>query len=107
MADFFYASEKFAAARRILMLPHPKGEATAVADAFHECSLGLHQLDRSKLDQNSLDWVNQLESLMDTKHVQGETGRWLAKAETFSIDEKLEISRLVDELAWWFSEKTR
>jgi hypothetical protein len=36
-AKYRYPAEKLAAARRILMLPHPKGEADSLGVAFLEC----------------------------------------------------------------------
>ena len=47
--------------------------------------------------------------LMDTSAKQhgSETGAWTAKARGFSFEEKLEVSNLVDQLAWWFGENAR
>lgn len=101
---FAYQAEKFSAARRSLMLPHPKGEATSIAAAFHECSLGLHKIDRSDLDDNARLWVIRLEELMDTTNLADPNGvgTWTVKAEQLTLDQKFELSRIVDELAHWF-----
>lgn len=101
---FPYQAEKFSAARSCLMLPHPKGEAESIAHAFHECHLGLHDLRRDNLDDNARNWLAKLEALMDTTGLEDPSGRglWAVKAERLTVDEKLELSRVVDELAAWF-----
>lgn len=105
--DFGYQSEKFSVARRALMLPHPHGEDASIASAFFECSLGLTDLDRSKLDDNATAWIRRLEKLMDNTGLSDPAGNGLhaLKAQKLSIDEKLELSRIVDELAHWFHRK--
>ena len=89
------------------MLPHPKGEATSIADAFHECSLGLHKIDRSGLDDNARPWVIKLEELMDTTDLAdpNDVGTWTVKAEQLTLDQKFELSRIIAELAHWFDRK--
>jgi hypothetical protein len=103
---FSYAAEKFGAARRILMLPHPKGEAWSIASAFHEISLAFRHLDRTALSHDPARWVSRLEDLMDTTGINdpNERGTWLTKAESFSDDQISEVSRLVDDLADWFDQ---
>jgi hypothetical protein len=105
--NFGYQSEKFSVARRALMLPHPRGEDASIASAFGECTLGLHHLDRSTLDDDARAWVRRLEELMDTTGLSDPAtdGLWAVKARKLSIDEKLELSRTVDELAHWFHRK--
>jgi len=104
MQKFTYPSEKFSVARSSLMLPHPRGEAASIASAFHECSLGLHDVRDEDLDNHARGWVAKLRELMDTSGIQDPTGRgmWLIKAEQLSEEEKFELSRIVDELAHWF-----
>lgn len=104
---FSYQSEKFAAARRALMLPHLHGEHESIAEAFRECSHGLHRLDRSELDDAARTLVRRLEAYLDTSNVSdGDAeGRWSVKARSFTEDEKIEISRTVDELASWFEQQ--
>lgn len=103
---YSYQAEKFAAARSALMLPHPKGEAASIASAFHECHLGLHQIDRSQLDDNAKDWLATLDALMDASGLADSHGKglWQIKAETLTVNDKFELSRIVDELAHWFAE---
>lgn len=106
MNKFAYAAEKFAAARRNLMLPHTQGEAESIKHAFHECDLGLRELDRDALDESASAWVRELEGLMDTSGLTdptGERGTWAIKAEQLTVDEKIELSQLVDSLACWFA----
>ena len=54
MTSFAYPSEKFSEARRKLMLPHPRGEAFSISDAFHSCSLGLASVDKGFLDDEAI-----------------------------------------------------
>lgn len=101
---FAYQAEKFSAACHSLMLPHPRGEAESIASAFHECSLGLHKLSDKELDDNARGWVTKLREFMDTTGIQDPAGRgtWVIKAERLTVDQKLELSRTVAELAHWF-----
>lgn len=102
---FVYQTEKFAAARRCLMLPFPQGESHSISLAFHECYLGLNDHDRDDLDGSAREWVNKLERLMDTTGVHDTSGRgaWAAKGDQFTEVEKFELSQCVDALASWFS----
>ncbi len=105
-----YQSEKFNAARRALMLPHAKGEAASIGDAFLEISLALSSFDEAKAGAAHIQaWVRRLRELMDTSKLKhgSEVGGWQAKAKSFSAEEKAEVSRLVDELASWFAEQSR
>jgi hypothetical protein len=104
-----YQAEKFNLARRALMLPHPKGEAAAVADAFLELSLALHKFDDAALASGAREQLQRLRELMDTSGTEhgSERGAWAAKAKGFSTEDKLEISALVDSLASWFREHGR
>ena len=47
---FSYPAEKFKAARSNLMLPHPKGEAASIANAFAECAFAISKVDPADLD---------------------------------------------------------
>ena len=104
---YAYASEKFAMARRILMLPPPGNESFVIMNAFHECSLGLHNLDESELDDNSRLWLSELKELMNTDGIVDDTGRgtWIIKAERLSTDEKRKLAMLVDDLTYWFDSR--
>lgn len=103
--DFGYAAEKFNAARRNLMLPHPRGIAESVADAFHECQLGVSKARPEELpDEDAARQLRELLDFMDTKNVPGDSGRWLIKAEGFDTDDLARVSSLVDQLAWWFEQ---
>lgn len=97
MAIYGYAAEKFSAARRGLMLPHPAGVAESINLALHECRLGLRQFDPSNLDETAADWVRRLEELMNTNGIDdpGGRGTMVIKAEGFSEAEMFEVSRLV------------
>jgi hypothetical protein len=104
MTKYNYPTEKFAVARSSLMLPHPRGEAESIAEAFHECSLGLHRLDEDGLDDDARHWIVVLRRLMNTDGLEDPTerGLFLLKAETLTVEDKFELSRVVDELACWF-----
>lgn len=95
-----YPSEKFAAARRALMLPQPQGDAAAIAVAFQECSLGLPKIDEKSLDESAKSLLSKLKAYMDTADVADPSGkgRYLVKAEGFDDEQKNEISTLIDEL---------
>ena len=102
---YAYPAERFATARQALMAPHANGEAAAVVDAFKECRLGLHRMNRSKLDQSARACVYALECFMSTDGFSDSGGEsaWALKAKGLSAQETSEIARLVGELAHWFS----
>ncbi|MDD5037145.1 MAG: hypothetical protein PHE55_20655 [Methylococcaceae bacterium] len=104
---FAYQSEKFYRARSMLMLPHPRGEAESIANAFHECSLGLQNINVDDLPAGVKNWVILLSNLMDTSGLSDpdKRGLWAVKAESFSFDQKIELSRVVNELSDWFDMK--
>ena len=101
---FSYPAEKFSQARRCLMLPHSVDEAESLAQAFHECMSGMHKMDKDSLDDVVRSWVCKLEDLMNTDGIDAShgSGTWRLKAEQLSQEQKLELSRIVDELAHWF-----
>ncbi len=106
---YSYPVENFSTARYALMLPHPKGEAESIMRAFHECSIGLHNLDRAGLDANALRWVCKLEDLMNIDGLEDPSGRglFIIKAELLSEGEEFELSHLVNDLAEWFNRASR
>ena len=106
---FSYQAEKFAIARRRLMLPHPNGEAASIISAFHECSQGLHGLDVAKLDDQAHSLLGLLTTLMDISEVADpqERGAWAVKAAAFTVEQKFELARVIDELATWFGQRPR
>src|SRR5262249_36291878 len=101
--SFSYAGEKLSTARRILMLPHPRGEAESLRSAFVECDLGLKNVPRSELDENARSWLDTIMGAMDTTGAKDQSdGLWIVKAASMTIDEKIAFSKAVDELIWWF-----
>jgi hypothetical protein len=72
---YAYGSEKLAAARRGLMAPHPAGEATSYAGAFHECMLGLKDMRDEDLDDSARRWISTIRRISDTAGVDDPTGR--------------------------------
>src|SRR4030065_562703 len=91
---FSYQAEKFSDARSLLMLPHPEGETASIASAFHECSLGLHNLNEQELDDTARVWVAKLKELMDTSGLTDPDGRglWEVKATYLTLVEKFALS---------------
>jgi hypothetical protein len=89
--NYGYQADKFRDARKLFMLPHPRGEQDAIFRAFNECRRGLRDLDRDKLRDPGSGWVRRLEELM--------------KLNVRELDEgqQFEISRIIDELASWFT----
>lgn len=103
-----YQAEKFRAARQALMLPLPKGEAHAIADAFFEISLSIRDFDSMQIpDEHARAKLQKLHDFMDVSGVTGghsvESGQWVAKAKTFTLDQKQEIADAIDGLADWFA----
>lgn len=101
---YTYPAEKFSIARLTLMLPHPDGEHASLETALIECRLGLHRMNRAKLDQKIRSQIYTLECFMDSTGFSDADGHsaWTIRLKGLSDEEKSEISRLVDELAYWF-----
>ena len=100
---FTHQAELLSRARRALMLPHSRGEAQSIAEAFHECSLAFHEFRPDDLDDNSRRWFDKITELMDTAGIDDPAGRgtFVIKAERLTNDEKIDLSHAVDELAHW------
>jgi len=106
---YTYASEKFATARSYLMLPHPDGDTKSIADAFSECSLSLRTFNHDDLDDGARTSLRKLEELMGTTGLDDplHRGLYTIKAERLSIDQKAELSEVIDYLASWFDAQSR
>lgn len=108
-----YAGKQLDAAQRLLMLPHPKGEADSIARSFHECELGLQDAARNGLDSEFDDdaraWVNAIRSAMDTTGAEAKSGEgnWFAKASTLTVDEKAAYASAVADFAYWLDSRFR
>jgi hypothetical protein len=104
--DVAYQAEKLSAARRVLMLPHPRGEAESIAEAFELCSRAFFRFDTNALDDNARRWILTIKDFMDTSGIDnvGGRGTYVIKAERLTNDEKRELSNAVDELAHWFKQ---
>ena len=105
-AIFSYAREKLVTARRILMLPHPKGEAQSLAAAFHECYLGLDKLPDSAFHGSATEYIRTIRSTIDTTGVIDDHGRgtFTVKAEQLTESEKHDFSAAVDDLLYWMDD---
>ncbi len=106
---FTYASKKFATARRSLMLPHPDGDTNSIADAFAECSHGLHNINRGDFDDAARESVRKFEELIDGSGLDDPLGRGLytVRAERLSPDQRTELSEVINYLASWFDAESR
>jgi len=106
---YTYASEKFASARRSLMLPHIEDETTSIADAFTECSHGLHELNADDLDNGARESLRKLKELMDTTGLADPSLGCLytMKAGLLTQDQKAELSREINYLECWFDAESR
>ena len=107
--SFFRAAQCFASAQDALTPPLPYSNAEAVKHAFNECSEGLSGVPRSELDPQALEWVTQLDLLMDysTITVLPGKGGLPAKAELLGeADQKL-LLQLVGNLQAWFSAENK
>jgi hypothetical protein len=64
-------------------------------------------LDESGLDDNARTWISKINEFMDTTglHDPNSEGLWTIKARQLSTDDKIELSRCVDELAHWFHDQ--
>ncbi len=105
--DYGYQSEKLSAARHCLMLPHSQGVESSIANAFHECTLAFHDMDESGLSDDARTWVSKIKEIMDTTGLEdpNDEGTWVVKARDLSVDQQIELSRVVDELAHYFDRK--
>jgi len=102
---FFYNAEYVAMARRALMLPHYVGEADSISNAYHSLMLGLDGFNESDLDPDASHHLSKIREIMNLDDMQQPTGRALARAERLTPDQKMELSKAVDELATWFQQK--
>jgi len=103
MKNFGYQAERFRSAVYALMLPHPNGEADAIARAIHECSLAFQDLDRDDLDEGAKEWAQKIGEFMKTGDAGNEPrDKWLAKAGLLTEDQKYELSTCIYELNAWF-----
>lgn len=105
---FAYISERFSAANKSLLPPHPNGEISSIANAFHECSHGLHEINNDDLDDETLESLNKLKNLMDTTGLSDPSlgDLFIIKAELLTPDQKAELSREVEFLANWFGARS-
>ena len=106
---FSFPAEKFKTARSNLMLPHPKGEAASIADAFAACASGISKVDPVDLDDYAREALSKLNALIDPIGLRDPAGRGMhtIKAEKLSIEQRRELASTVDELASWFDIKSR
>lgn len=91
-----YNVEHFNNARRALLLPHPEGLNVSIGQAFHEYSIAIDNLDHNLLDDSSRRWVDRLNYYYNNFDLKDD----------LSIDQMVEISSLIDELANWAIRKS-
>lgn len=103
--SYSFPAEKFAVAREALMQPHPDGQHAALEAALIECRVGLHRMNRSKLEASIRSQIFTLEGFMDStgfSAVDGDSA-WAVRLKGLSDEERSEIFRLVDGLANFFA----
>ena len=105
---FFQMGQRMHEARQCLMLPHPKGEITAIADALARCADIRIHLDIDALDDNARAWVLRLQELMDVQGLSDPTGVgvYAVRAQSLTLEDLYDLARIVDDLASWFDERT-
>ena len=107
--DPTYLHEKLCAARRSLMLPHPRGEEESLVSAMHECSLGLGSSARPEdFDEHADGWVRTIQQTIDTTGLValGDEGTFMVKARSMSDDDRMTFANAVDELAFWTGDRS-
>jgi len=100
---------KLAQARRCLMLPHAFScEDYSIYEAFTNCSHAFHDLDVQALDELAQELIKEIQELMDPTGTESNPVEvlFLAKARTLSHDDRIRVSRCVDELANWFTRRS-
>lgn len=95
---YSYQSEKLSIARKHLMLPHYGSEANSIACAFQELHLAFRDLNVNKLNHDAQGLISKLKELMEEND-----GSWLARAQSFSTENKQDFSEAVNDLANWFN----
>ena len=104
---FRYPAEKFGAANRALMLPHPNGEERSIADAYWEVMLGLRDVKEDDLDENARRWIATIRRLFDAEGIKDPRHRGTAIlcAEQMTVEDRADFATAVNELASWFRRK--
>jgi hypothetical protein len=105
MSGYAYQAGRFSLARSTLMLPHPHGEAAAIAEASRACSLALTALDLTRFDEDVRHWIETLQGLIRAFDCRREApAQQAAVADAILSDaEKREFSNIIDLLADWFN----
>ena len=92
------------------MLPHPKGEARDIADAFAEISLGLKGVKPNDItDADPLLWLERIRKAMDYSGLVDPYGDGLfwVKAKKMRRSKKYEFAEAVSELEYWLDQECR
>lgn len=107
--SFSRAAQCFATAKDSLTPPLPYSAVEASEIAFRECSEGLSDVPRAKLDAQAQGWVSKLETLMDFSEISVPAGKGglPAKAELLSEDDRKLLVQLVGDLQAWFSAENK
>ena len=103
--SYSFPAEKFSVARDALMQPHPDGQHVALETALIECRVGLHRMNRSKLDSITRSQIFKLEGFMDSTGFSDADGdsAWTVRLKGLSDEERSEVFHLVDDLANFFA----
>ncbi|MGY2171813.1 hypothetical protein [Pseudomonas gingeri] len=107
--SFFRAAQCFASAKDALTPPLPYSDVEASEIAFRECSEGLSDVPRAKLNAQAQDWVLKLEALMDFSEISVPVGKGglPAKAELLTENDRNLLRQLVGDLQAWFSAENK
>ncbi|WP_141213514.1 hypothetical protein [Pseudomonas mandelii] len=107
--SFFRAAQCFSTAIDTLMIPHPHGVTPHITRALIECNEAVDSIPVNKLDAEAAGWIEQLNVLLDYRHLtvpQGKGGLEV-KAETLGETDQIQLSQLVKDLYDWCSEANR
>ena len=101
-AQLSYLSKCVRTAQRMLMLPHPKGEAHDIASAMSEILQGLHGCNINDInDDNGRRCLKRIQNAMDVIGLEDadDKGLYFVKAKSMDIDERADFSHAVSELS--------
>ena len=102
--DFGYAYEKLSKARSALMAPNFGHKNGSFASALFECDLALRHLNPDDIDNElARTLVRRIEEVLDTAGIDDPEGlgTLAIKLDRMRDNEKLQVSRAIDELASW------
>lgn len=102
--SYSFPAQKFASARGLLRAATCGAEHEALAQAFLECRLGLHRMNRATMDQKVRMRIYALECFMSSEGFSDANGEsaWTLKLKSLNAAQRQEILALIEELTEWF-----